>query len=219
MEATEELDALIVQALSVARNASGMPAAFYDMVDEAIRPEVPFEEALKEYLTQTFFERQMSFLRPNRRYVARGIYLPGNVPPDQRLEIVIAVDGSASIDQETFKRFLGAVESLVDSFYEFKITVAPFDTKVHEEAVESFESMGGLERRCLNLPKGDGGTDFTCVQRWAAEQTFSSGTVLMVLTDGHFPLSRAMEMETLFFVTEKKNVEKLEPFGKTMVLK
>ena len=215
----EDLDALLVQALSMAKADAAVSEGFLLEIEEIIKPDIRFDDVFKEYLSVSLFEKIQSFTRPNRRYIHKNIYLPGYERPKEYLSLYIAIDSSMSVGDEEYKRFLGAASSVAQSFSEYTITVVPFDSKVNEALVFRLTNGEPFSQDAFKIPKTDGGTDiepfFAYVE---SDPEFGGDSVLAVLTDGFFEMPRTPPTECVFFVSERKNLKRFEDYGKTIWL-
>jgi predicted metal-dependent peptidase len=208
--AMEEIDALIVQAMGAAQKQGNIPASFLEVIREVIRPKVDLATLLHTYMTESFFDKQSDFSRPNRRFIHQELYLPGYRQENNRLNLYIALDRSMSIGRETFSKFLGIIDSVLRISTDFKVTVVPFDDAVDKAAVVTYDAQD--IRPEIAFEKGNGGTMFAPVLEYmrTAEE---AGATLMVLSDGLFKIERAASMQTLFLISEKRNMKRLEPYG------
>ncbi|RXK07637.1 hypothetical protein CRV07_04020 [Halarcobacter ebronensis] len=213
----EKLDGIIIQALSIAKKNSREYEGMAIEIDTLIKPEISFQDILKEYLIASLFEKTTTYDRPNKRFIHNGLYLPGSKKNDELIEVFIALDSSSSVTLDEYKRFLGVVKDVCDGFYEYQVTVLPFDLKVKEEYIINFDSFNPLIEEKLFIPKSDGGTDFDEVLRFLKKSSeIKSNNLLMVLTDGEFTISEALVCSTLFVVSEKKNIKRFESFGRVI---
>ena len=213
----EKLDGIIIQALSIAKKSSKEYQGLQIEIDTLIKPEISLQDALKEYLTASLFEKQTTYARPNRKFIHSGVYLPGNKKSDEMIEVFIALDSSSSVTLAEYKKFLGVVKDVCEGFYEYKVVVLPFDLKVKEENIISFDSFNPLIEKELFIPKSDGGTDFDEVLRYLKKSSdIRSDNLLMVLTDGEFELTESLVCKTLFIISEKKNIKRFESFGRVI---
>lgn len=216
-EEGDELDTLIIQALNVAKQQGALPGQMAVEVDELVQPNISLDEILHEYLNQSLFEKQYAYVRPNRKFIHQNLYLPGTVRPMESLHAFIAIDSSLSVSQDEYKAFLGTLKSIIENYYEYRLEILPFDNKIKTDSVMSITNFDGIEDRDLYIPKAEGGTDFDCVIEYIEEnQQFYERNLLMVLTDGHFPLHKNNDMEKLFLITDKDNIFKFEPYGKVV---
>jgi predicted metal-dependent peptidase len=209
--AEEELDALIVQAMGAAQKQGNIPASFLEVIREVTRPRIDLETLLHTYLTESFFDKTSDFARPNRRFIHQNLYLPGYRREQNRLNLYIALDRSMSISRDTFSRFLGIIDSVLRMSADFSVRVVPFDDSVDESAIVCYDAQD-VRAPEVAFAKGNGGTDFGVVLEYIKDKV-DHESALMVLSDGLFRIERACEMNTLFLISEKKNMSRLEPYG------
>lgn len=208
--AMEEIDALIVQAMGSAKKQGNIPASFLEMITEVTRPKMDLHTLLHTYMTESFFDKEINFSRPNRRFIHQELYLPGYTHERSRLNLYIALDRSMSIQRETFSKFLGIIDSILRMSADFTVTVVPFDEKVDEARIITYDS--GEIRPVIAFEKGNGGTQFPPVLEYMRKHA-DMGATLMVLSDGLFKIERAPEINTLFLISEKQNMKRLDPYG------
>jgi predicted metal-dependent peptidase len=156
----EKLDGIIIQALTIAQKTSNKYSGMNIEIDTLIKPDINLHDILKEYLISSFFEKQSTFNRPNRKFISGGLYLPGTRKSDELIELYIALDSSSSVTMDEYKKFLGIVSEVCDGFYEYKIVILPFDKYVKTDHIIEFDSFNPIEDEKLFIPKSDGGTNF-----------------------------------------------------------
>ena len=213
----EKIDGIIIQALSIAKKASNVYEGISVEIDTLIKPEIDLHDVLKEYLISSFFEKQITYERPNKRFIDRGIYMPGTKKLNDNLNIFIALDSSSSVTLDEYKKFLGIIMEIAQSFYEYKIDILPFDLKVKEEYIISFDSFNPLSNDNLLIPKSNGGTSFDeCLRYLKKSSEIRNDSLLIVLSDGEFELSESLLCNTLFIISNKKNLRKFESHGRVI---
>ena len=213
----EKIDGIIIQALSIAKKASNVYEGMSVEIDTLIKPEIDLHDVLKEYLISSFFEKQITYERPNKRFIDRGIYMPGTKKLNDNLNIFIALDSSSSVTLHEYKKFLGIIMEIAQSFYEYKIDILPFDLKVKEEYIISFDSFNPLSSDNLLIPKSNGGTSFDeCLRYLKKSSEIRNDSLLIVLSDGEFELSESLLCNTLFIISNKKNLRKFESHGRVI---
>jgi predicted metal-dependent peptidase len=212
----EKLDGIIIQALTIAQKTSNKYSGMNIEIDTLIKPDINLHDILKEYLISSFFEKQSTFNRPNRRFVSGGLYLPGTKKSDELIELYIALDSSSSVTMDEYKKFLGVVSEVCEGFYEYKITILPFDRYVKTEHIIEFDSFNPIEDEKLFIPKSDGGTNFNEVLRYLKTTDIRADKLLMVLTDGEFDINESLVCQTLFIISSKKNLAKFKPYGRVI---
>jgi predicted metal-dependent peptidase len=160
--------------IAEARGKGDLPAGLVRAVEEILRPTVPWRDVLREFVTRTA-RNDYRWNRPNRRFVARRLYLP-SLAGDSLGEVVVAVDTSGSIGQEELDRFAAEVQGILGA-YDVHLTVLYHDTEVTE--VEEWSPADGP----IKLhPVGGGGTSHCCVFKWLEERGLDPNCVIC-LTD------------------------------------
>ena len=213
----EKLDGIIIQALSLAKKSSNLYEGMSIEIDTLIKPEIDLHDVLKEYLISSFFEKQITYERPNKRFIDRGIYMPGTKKLNDNLNIFVALDSSSSVSLDEYKKFLGIVSEIAESFYEYKIDILPFDLKVRSEYIISFDSFNPLSSKELLIPKSNGGTSFDELLRYLKKSSeVRNDSLLIALTDGDFEMSESLLCNTLFIISNKKNLRKFEQHGRVI---
>jgi len=213
----EKLDGIIIQALSLAKKSSNLYEGMSVEIDTLIKPEINLHDVLKEYLISSFFEKQITYERPNKRFIDRGIYMPGTKKLNDNLNIFVALDSSSSVSLDEYKKFLGIISEIAESFYEYKIDILPFDLKVRSEYIISFDSFNPLSSKELLIPKSNGGTSFDELLRYLKKSSeVRNDSLLIALTDGDFEMSESLLCNTLFIISNKKNLRKFEQHGRVI---
>lgn len=208
--AMEEIDTLIVQAMGSAKKQGSIPSSFLEVIHEVIRPKIDLQTLLHTYMSESFFDKQSNFSHPNRRFIHQNLYLPGYKNEKNRLNLYIALDRSMSINREIFSKFLGIIDSVLRMSTDFRVTVIPFDESVDEAKVVTYDAQE--LKPDIAFEKGNGGTLFEPVLEYLNRVSEVDST-LMVLSDGLFKIEKPSEINTLFLVSEKRNMKKLEKYG------
>jgi len=212
----EKLDGIIIQALTIAQKNSMQYAGMNIEIDTLIKPDINLHDILKEYLISSFFEKQGTFNRPNRKFISQGLYLPGTKKSDELIELYIALDSSSSVTIDEYKKFLGIISEVCEGFYEYKIQILPFDKYVKKEHIIEFDSFNPIDNEKLFIPKSDGGTNFNAVLRYLKTTDIRADKLLMVLSDGEFDINESLVCQTLFVISSKKNLEKFKFYGRVV---
>jgi predicted metal-dependent peptidase len=170
------------QAVTLAKQAGKSPAGLARTLDCAVKASVDWRELLRRLWSDTN-PADYSWMRPNRRHIWAGLYLPGIVREGVG-EIAIAVDCSGSVNQRLLGLFEAEVRSILDGQRPQRVHVIYFDAVV--QRVDTYEAG---ERVTLQ-PVGGGGTEFGPCFEWLDEHEVRPET-LVFLTDlrGSFPSS------------------------------
>jgi hypothetical protein len=102
-EQAREWDVAVNQATTVARQAGKVPAGLHRTLEGAAEASVDWREMLRRLWSDTI-PADYSWMRPNRRHVWAGLYLPG-VMREGVEEIAIAVDCSGSVNRRQLRLF------------------------------------------------------------------------------------------------------------------
>lgn len=146
-----------------------------------------------------------TWMRPNRRFVHMGLYLPG-IQCEGVGELVVGLDCSGSIASRELGQFGTEINHLVEEHRPAKVRVLCFDEIVHREDVFACGEQVEL------TPKGGGGTRFEPVFEYIEENGIQPHA-LIFLTDlwGSFPKDEP-PYPTLWVSTSPA----VAPFGETI---
>lgn len=177
-----EWEIAVNQAVTLAKQAGKSPAGLARALAEASRAAVDWRELLRRLWSDTT-PADYSWMRPNRRHLWTGLYLPGVIREGVG-EIAIAVDCSGSVNQRLLGLFEAEVHSILEGQRPRRVHVLYFDAMV--QRVDTYEAGEPVVLR----PVGGGGTEFGPCFEWLEEHGIRPET-LVVLTDlcGDFPSS------------------------------
>ncbi|WP_345970660.1 VWA-like domain-containing protein [Sulfurimonas sp. HSL1-6] len=174
---------------------------------------VPATQSVVDWRSELFhalsrhLKSDYRMLPPSKKLLYNHIYLPSST--SETLDIVIAIDSSGSVDEVLLGRFIAEVESLLETFNDYRIELLVCDAKV-----QSHRQFYPGEPLRFEL-KGGGGTDFRPVYEWT-ERYAPMAPLLLYFTDcdGRFP-DREPLIDTVWITPE---TESEVPFGQTIVL-
>lgn len=203
-EQVREWRIAVEQAESVAKLAGKMPVGAVRTLESAQAARVNWRELLRRAWSETI-PTDYSWMRPNRRHVWSGLYLPG-ITSEGVGEIAIAVDCSGSVSARQLGLFEAEIRSILAGQQPRLIHVLYFDAEVHK--VETFQAG---EQIALT-PVGGGGTDFRPCFAKLKERGVVPQT-LVFLTDlcGTFP-AEAPAYPVIWASTENRQA----PFGQVV---
>jgi len=179
-EQEREWQIAVEQAETVAKVAGKLPGGAMRAVEVSQAAKVDWRELLRRAWSYTI-PSDYSWMRPNRRHVWSGVYLPG-VTSEGVGEIAIAVDCSGSVSSRQLGLFETEVRSILAGQRPRLVHVLYFDA-----VVQRVETYQGGQPVSLS-PVGGGGTDFRPCFDWLGERGIVPQT-LVFLTDlcGRFP--------------------------------
>lgn len=173
----------VAQARNAAQAAGKLPAALGRLIGEILEPKLPWRQLLRDFVTAHAGKDESSWRRLNRR----RLVLPPNIPFPGRDGcqlncIVLAVDTSGSISQETLASFMGEIRSILEEVSPRETHVIWWDTEAKHTLIEEPEDLTRQEAY------GGGGTNWDCVPRMIAELDLEPDCVV-TLTDGYVQTS------------------------------
>jgi predicted metal-dependent peptidase len=203
-EQTRNWQIAVEQAETVAKVAGKLPGGAVRAVETSQAAKVDWRELLRRAWSDTI-PADCSWMRPNRRHVWSGLYLPG-ITSEGVGEIAIAVDCSGSIGSRQLGLFESEVRSILAGQRPQLVHVIYFDAAVQK--VEVYQAGQPISLS----PLGGGGTDFRPCFDWLEERGIMPQT-LVFLTDlcGSFP-SEVPSYPVIWASTEARRA----PFGEVV---
>lgn len=179
-EQAREWEIAVNQAATLAQQAGKVPAGLKRTLEGAAEAKVDWRELLRRLWSDTI-PADSSWMRPNRRHIWSGLYLPG-VVREGIGEIAIAVDCSGSVNSRQLRLFEAEIRSIFEGQRPERVHVLYFDAEVQK--VDTYTAGETLHLD----PVGGGGTDFGPCFDWLNARGIRPQT-LVFLTDlyGSFP--------------------------------
>jgi predicted metal-dependent peptidase len=164
-------------ALQAAKHAGHVPGCVKALIAELDAPKVDWRDVLRKFAGESM-SHDTTWARPNRRYVASGLYLPTkDRSAISKLGFIFDTSGSL-FDPESQRAALSELQGMLDDGLCESIVWAMADTRVAATGeCSQGESLEGFET------KGGGGTNFNDAMRWAAEQ--DDCACFVYFTDGY----------------------------------
>lgn len=202
IEAQVKID--LVQAKQTAKMQGKLPAALERLVDSMVQVKTPWEDILERFMV-SFRRDDLSWSRPNRRHIGADTYLPGTNYVPEMGEVVVAIDTSGSIDEETLSHFAGHINRILSDCRPTKLHVVYCDTQINRSEELTVDDLPWKPTMV-----GGGGTDLRSIFHWIDDQGLEPD-VLVVLTDMYTPFpSEAPSYSTLWVSTSRVDTA---PFG------
>ena len=184
------------------------PAGVERLVERLGPARVPWRRLLHRYVSETLVQGDYSLARPNRRWLADDVLVPGIVPREQR-DIVVAVDTSGSMGHAELALVGAELAGLAS--VEPNVTLLIGDAKVHQ-VVPAKDLPRFL--KVLHL-KGGGGTDHRPVFQWLADQR-RTPDLFVGLTDLHSTFPDQAPRYPVLWVTPANHGR--APWGRVIVV-
>ncbi|MDO9577838.1 MAG: VWA-like domain-containing protein [Candidatus Cloacimonadales bacterium] len=192
-------------AAAVAKAQGKLPAGLDRMIQEVLKPKLPWREILSRFITENA-RNDYTWTQPNKRYLYSGLYLPAlNVPTLGTIAVII--DTSGSIAQKELDTFASELQSIMSIYPGTEINVIYVDTKVaYTETIDIYDFQ-------LHA-KGGGGTDFQPGFEYIDKEQIMPACAIY-FTDGwcsSFP--EVPDFPTLWVVTDRDKFT--PPFGEVI---
>lgn len=191
-------------------------------VEEMLAPKVNWVALLKNKLTKAS-QTVMTYAKPDKRFVSRGMIMPGPKPldNDSLSNIKVCIDTSGSISKEDLGIALNQINQLLKRF-KAEAEVLYWDTQVR--LVAPFKNIQELVRI---KPEGGGGTDVNCVFEHFNSKDYRTGrkqrpSIIIIITDGYFgdvDSKHKKYIDTIWVVNGNYYKQFKPPFGKKATLK
>jgi len=112
LEAEAKIDA--IQSAKAAKAVGKLPASIERIIEELVNVTTPWYDILERFMAGKIKDGY-SWNRPNRRFIARNIYIPGTDYVPKMGPIVIGVDTSGSIGPDEIAMFNGHINRIIDT--------------------------------------------------------------------------------------------------------
>ena len=170
---------IVAAAQQCERTQGKLPAHYAALLERLRKPELPWQELLKQFVTTCYGGRRR-WLPPARRHVWHDLYLPSL--RSERLNAVVVLDTSGSTGND-LPTFFGELVALLNSFGKFDLTVVQCDAEVQH--VETFSDAAPLPPNHQWQVFGRGGTDFRPAFDYVKKQMREPPDLLLFFTDGY----------------------------------
>jgi len=170
-----EIEVAVQQAADIAKSMGKLPGHLQTLIEKALAPKVDWKMTLARFLRANN-KSDFTWIKPNRRFISRGLYLPALHTPCLE-EIAVAVDTSGSVSEDELLQFTGEITSILHDTNPERIHFLQCDTQVRSDDEYSRESLP------LKITyKGRGGTAFSPVTEYINEK-HPGVSALVYLTD------------------------------------
>ena len=201
-----EWQVALKQATQAAHMMGQLPGGIAHSVEEVMKPRVDWKSILRRFVQQSA-TADYSWRMPNRRYIARGLYLP-ELRSESMPTLIVVVDSSAST-QSVLPTFKAELQSIVEECQPESTIVMMADATV--QRVDEFQRGDPIE---FNV-EGFGGTDFRPVfEHVDREQLNPACLIYLTDADGVYP-DKPSTYPTLWAITTPN---RQAPWGETVYI-
>ena len=198
-----EINVAINQAAEGAKMAGKLSGGLQTLVDKVVQPKVCWKAVLSRFLRGDS-KSDFSWLRPNRRFIAGGLYLPSLHTPALE-EITVAVDTSGSINDNELAQFTAETSSILRELAPEKINFLQCDWEVNEATTYTPDDLP------LKITyQGRGGTAFEPVMSYV-NKNYPLTKAVVYLTDLESNDFGAKPPYPVLWISTNKNME--VPYG------
>ena len=196
---------LVEQVIAKMQKQGTLPRGLERLIPQAKSPQLSWRELLYRYVT-SHTRSDYRMFPSNKKHLYRGVALPSVY--GEELQIAVAVDTSASVDEETLGLFLAELEGIMQLFPHYIIELIECDAKI-----QHLQTLTPTEPLIATL-HGGGGTDFRPVFSYL-EETGARWRFLIYFTDGEgqFP-DTVPAIDTLWVLSQAQEV----PFGERIII-
>ena len=181
-EIQEKLKQVLAEAYVNSKMIGKIPEGMERHVKDLLEPKIPWQNQLNRYLKSHTEPNDFWYRKPHRKSFALDVYMPSI--KKEGIEIEVMVDGSGSIDNESYKEFFSEVYGMMRSLTNVKIYLSVCDTEITDEIILNNTDL----KKLLEFkPKTGGGTDLEYGLDQIKEKRRKS-EVVIVLTDGETPI-------------------------------
>jgi predicted metal-dependent peptidase len=199
----------IVDAATYAKQQGKMPLGMERMIDELLKPKLPWRGILLKYLRPYLNPSDWSYHKPSRKSQQLEVYLPTVVR--ESVEVEVIVDTSGSIGKEQLTEFLSEIVGIATAMSHVTMWVTFVDAQVNSRyKVDN----GDIPKILAMEPKGGGGTSMEVGLDYVKKHN-GQVPVVVVLTDGYDSYERKERdypFEVLWVITNGGQ-EKM-PYGR-----
>jgi predicted metal-dependent peptidase len=212
------------QVSQLAYGKGDYPFGLDQIVERENTPRLPWERLLQQWF-QARIREGYDWMRPNRRFIADNIYLPGRGKPSLG-DVVVLLDTSGSVSNQLLSAFLGEIEGVLKA--------SP--ARVFLVACDAAPSLIGEYENAHDFPievpiYSRGGTDFRPGVRWIEEHSgpFCKGKqhmgemprIAIYLTDGmgNYPTELPEGLDMLWVLSKnwERGSQWYPPVGEVII--
>jgi len=203
----EEEYQLLLEQLNIKLEKHGdLPKGIERFVESKQESKISWRDELYRYVN-AHAKSDYRMFPPSKKHLYRGIALPSIY--GEELKIIVAIDTSASIDDNLLEFFLAELYEIMQVFTHYVIELIECDAKIQN--IQRLTAQEPLEPTL----KGGGGTSFIPVFEYV-EELNEDFKFLIYFTDGKgsFPKFESL-IDTLWVMPQKEKV----PFGEVLELR
>ena len=201
----------IVEAATFAKMQGKLPAGIKRLVNELLGNVIDWRGLLYKYIQSTL-PFDYTWIKPNKKSYATGIYMPDVVR--EQIDIICSIDTSGSISEEELTEFSSELLGIINSFENINLTIIYNDTEVYGP----HRLQNPTPSDIIKLkPKGGGGTNHIPVFEWVNKNN-ENASLLICFTDGYTSYPNNSSIDTIWVLAGHHCDKDTIPFGRVIEL-
>jgi predicted metal-dependent peptidase len=204
----------VAAAANAAKAMGKLPAGLERLLGEILNPQVDWKEHIQALMARKLGSGSYNWQAPDRRMIARDIYVPGRSGYGAGT-VVVAADTSGSIGPKELDMFFAEMAGILEDIKPKRLVIMWCDARV--DRVDECEDAGDLNTIRAQKVPGGGGTSFIPVFD-EIEKLGLIPEALVYLTDGYgsFPKTPPAYPTIWGSITPKGSVT--YPFGDVVLV-
>jgi len=209
-----------VEAVQIGRDRGDLPAGMERLCQELFREKLNWRGLLWRYITRTI-PFDYCWGRPSRKSHSLSMLFGTDMAlpsmDREKVEVVVSIDTSGSIDKEELTEFVSEIAGIARSFHSVDIYAIVCDAEVNNAVDMKNATPDDIERLVI---KGGGGTSHVPVFKWLDENK-ANARLIICFTDGatEFPDKNDVSIPTLWVLCGRAQAKKEHiPFGEVIVI-
>jgi predicted metal-dependent peptidase len=175
----DEIKEAMLSAAAQCSDAGNIPAGVRRMIQELTEPKMNWRELIRQQIESTV-KSDFTWMKASRRSWHMDAVMPG-MKTQEAIDICVMIDMSGSISMEQGRDFLSEVKGIMETFEDYRIHVACFDTRVYNLQLFTSDNLEDISEYAID---GGGGTDFDCIFDHLKDVELEPKK-LVVFTDGY----------------------------------
>jgi predicted metal-dependent peptidase len=160
-----------------AKNAGTGSASLDRWIRKVNKPKINWRAELRKFVAQIY--DQLDYAYSNKRYIWQDMHLPGpkNADKSTYQNVIIAIDTSGSINDDTLAKFGAEILKLFKTYNVNKCYVIWCDSDIPVDGVQLFDVADKSFKLDKLKPKGGGGTSFKPPFKWIQTNILKKGKI------------------------------------------
>ena len=159
------------------KNAGSGSSSLDRWLRKVNKPKINWRAELRKFIATVF--DQLDYAYSNKRYIWQDLHVPGakEVDTSSFEHVVIAIDTSGSIGEDTLAKFGAEMMKLFKQYKIIDCTVIWCDSDIPRDGVQKFKIADGSFKLDKLKPKGGGGTSFKPPFEWIQKNLLKKGKI------------------------------------------